>query len=112
MTLPRAVGGGAVLLPGRPTPDAVLDVMRRHRPTVFAGVPTLYAALLAHPETGPCDGLRRCISAGEPLPEHVGLRWRDKAGVHILDGIGSTDMPHIFLSDHPDDTCYATTRQP
>jgi 4-hydroxybenzoate-CoA ligase len=109
MTFPMAVGAGAVLLPDRPTPDAVLDVMRRYRPTLFAGVPTLYAALLAHPETGPCDGLRRCISAGEPLPEHVGLRWRDKVGVDILDGIGSTEMLHIFLSNHPDDIRYGTT---
>jgi 4-hydroxybenzoate-CoA ligase len=109
MTFPMSVGAGAVLLPDRPTPAAVLDVMRRHRPTVFGGVPTLYAALLAHPGIGPCDGLRRCISAGEPLPEHVGLRWRDKVGVDILDGIGSTEMLHIFLSNHPDDIRYGTT---
>src|SRR6185369_64079 len=81
MTFPMSVGAAAVLLPDRPTPDACLDIMRRHRPTIFAGVPTLYAALLAHPDTRPSERLRRCISAGEPLPEHVGLRWREKVGV-------------------------------
>ena len=112
MTFPMAVGGAAVLLPDRPTPDAVLQVMRRHRPTLFAGVPTLYAALLAHPELGPgagSDRLRTCISAGEPLPGHVGLRWRDKVGADILDGIGSTEMLHIFLSNRPGDIRYGTT---
>jgi 4-hydroxybenzoate-CoA ligase len=112
MTFPMAAGASAVLLPDRPTPDAVLDVMRRHQPTVFAGVPTLYAALLAHPELGPGAGsnrLRLCISAGEPLPEHVGLRWRDKTGSDILDGIGSTEMLHIFLSNRAGDIRYGST---
>jgi 4-hydroxybenzoate-CoA ligase len=112
LTFPMAAGAAAVLLPDRPTPDAVLATMRRHRPTLFAGVPTLYAALLAHPELGPgagSDRLRTCISAGEPLPEHVGQRWRDKTGCDILDGIGSTEMLHIFLSNRPDDIRYGTT---
>jgi 4-hydroxybenzoate-CoA ligase len=115
MTFPMAAGGAAVLLPDRPTPDAVLAVMRRHRPTLFAGVPTLYAALLAHPELGPGAGsvrLRSCISAGEPLPEHVGRRWRDRTGSDILDGIGSTEMLHIFLSNHPNDIRYGSTGKP
>ena len=112
MTFPMAAGASSVLLPDRPTPDAVLDVMRRHRPTLFCGVPTLYAALLAHPELGPgagSDRLRLCISAGEPLPEHVGLRWREKTGCDILDGIGSTEMLHIFLSNRPGDIRYGST---
>jgi 4-hydroxybenzoate-CoA ligase len=112
MTFPMAAGAATVLLPDRPTPDAVLDVLRRHRPTLFAGVPTLYAALLAHPELGPgagSDRLKTCISAGEPLPEHVGHRWRDKVGVDILDGIGSTEMLHIFLSNRPGEIRYGTT---
>jgi 4-hydroxybenzoate-CoA ligase len=112
MTFPMAAGASSVLLPDRPTPDAVLDIMRRHRPTLFCGVPTLYAALLARPELGTgagSDRLRRCISAGEPLPEHVGLRWRDKVGIDILDGIGSTELLHIFLSNRPDDIRYGTT---
>jgi len=112
MTFPMAAGASAVLLPDRPTPDAVLDVMRRHRPTLFAGVPTLYAALLAHPELGEgagSDRLKTCISAGEPLPEHVGQRWRDRTGADILDGIGSTEMLHIFLSNRAGDIRYGTT---
>jgi 4-hydroxybenzoate-CoA ligase len=112
MTFPMAAGASTVLLPDRPTPDAVLDVLRRHRPTLFAGVPTLYAALLAHSELGPgagSDRLKTCISAGEPLPEHVGQRWRDKVGVDILDGIGSTEMLHIFLSNRPGDIRYGAT---
>jgi benzoate-CoA ligase family protein len=115
LTFPMAAGASAVLLPDRPTPDAVLEMMRRHRPTVFCGVPTLYAALLAHPELGPgagSDRLRLCISAGEPLPEHVGLRWRDRTGCDILDGIGSTEMLHIFLSNRPGDIRYGSTGKP
>lgn len=115
MTFPMAVGAASVLLPERPTPDAVLATMRRYRPTMFAGVPTLYAALLAHPEIGKgagSDRLRRVISAGEPLPEHLGLRWRKTVGVDILDGLGSTEMLHIFLSNRPDDIRYGTTGKP
>jgi 4-hydroxybenzoate-CoA ligase len=112
MTFPMAVGASTVLLPDRPTPDAVLNVIRRYRPTLFAGVPTLYASLLANPALGNGAGsnrLRTCISAGEPLPEHVGQRWREKVGVDILDGIGSTEMLHIFLSNRADGLRYGTT---
>src|SRR3954451_9903864 len=115
MTFPMAVGAATVLLPDRPTPDAVLATMRAHRPTIFAGVPTLYAALLAHPGIGTgagSDRLRSCISAGEPLPEHIGTRWRERVGVDILDGLGSTEMLHIFLSNRPDDIRYGTTGKP
>ena len=115
MTFPMAAGASTVLLPDRPTPDAVLHIMRRHRPTLFCGVPTLYAALLAHPELGRgagSDRLRLCISAGEALPEHVGTRWRDKTGSDILDGIGSTEMLHIFLSNRPGDIRYGSTGKP
>jgi 4-hydroxybenzoate-CoA ligase len=107
-----SVGGAAVLLPERPTADAVLEVLRRERPTIFCGVPTLYAALLAHPKIGPgagSDRMRRCVSACEALPEAVGQRWRERVGVDILDGIGSTEMLHIFLSNRPDDIRYGTT---
>jgi 4-hydroxybenzoate-CoA ligase len=115
MTFPMAAAAATVLFPDRPTPDAVLDIMRHHRPTIFAGVPTLYAAMLAHPALGPgagSDRLRRSISAGEPLPEHIGLRWRQAVGCDILDGIGSTEMLHIFLSNRPEDIRYGTTGKP
>jgi 4-hydroxybenzoate-CoA ligase len=112
MTFPMAVGACTVLLPDRPTPDAVLATMRTHRPTLFGGVPTLYAGLLAHPELGRgagSDRLRLCLSAGEPLPEHIGRRWEETVGTPILDGIGSTEMLHIFLSNRPDAVAYGTT---
>jgi 4-hydroxybenzoate-CoA ligase len=115
MTFPMSVGASSVLLPDRPTPVAVLDVMTRHRPTIFGGVPTLYAALLNHPRIGPgagSDRLRRCISAGEALPEAIGRRWSNVVGADILDGIGSTEMLHIFLSNRPDAIRYGTTGLP
>jgi 4-hydroxybenzoate-CoA ligase len=115
MTFPMAVGARAVMQPDRPTPDAVLATMQRCRPTIFAGVPTLYAALLSHPMIGPnagSDRLRRCISAGEALPEDIGVRWRSMVGVDILDGIGSTEMLHIFISNRIDDVRYGTSGKP
>jgi 4-hydroxybenzoate-CoA ligase len=115
MTFPMAVGARTVFLPDRPTPDAVLGIMTRFEPSIFAGVPTLYAALLAHPMIGPKAGsprLRRCISAGEALPEDVGIRWRRMVGVDILDGIGSTEMLHIFISNREDDVRYGTSGKP
>jgi 4-hydroxybenzoate-CoA ligase len=110
-----AVGAAAVLYPDRPTPEAVAAIMRQHRPTLFAGVPTLYAAMLADPALGSgagSDRLHRCISAGEPLPEHIGLRWKERVGIDILDGLGSTEMLHIFLSNRPDDIRYGATGKP
>jgi 4-hydroxybenzoate-CoA ligase len=115
LTFPMSVGAAAILLPDRPTPDAVLDVMRRHNPTLFGGIPTLYAALLASPYITPGAGstrLRRCISAGEALPADIGLRWKSMVGVDILDGIGSTEMLHIFISNTPDDIRYGSSGKP
>ena len=115
MTFPMAVGARAILLPGRPIPDAVLETMARFDPTIFGGVPTLYAAMLAHPMIGPGAGstrLRGCISAGEALPEDVGRRWRAMVGVDILDGIGSTEMLHIFISNRADDIRYGSSGKP
>ena len=115
MTFPMSVGAASVLLPARPTAEAVLDVMRTHRPTVFGGVPTLYASLLAHPSIGPgagSDRLRRCISAGEALPEPIGRSWRARVGCDILDGIGSTEMLHIYVSNRPGAVQYGTSGQP
>jgi 4-hydroxybenzoate-CoA ligase len=115
MAFPLSVGATAVLLPGRPTPEAVFEVMRRHRPTVFYGVPTLYASLLAHKEMrrgAGSDRLRLCISAGEALPKNLGERWRDAAGVEVLDGIGSTEMFQTFLSNQSGATRYGTTGKP
>jgi 4-hydroxybenzoate-CoA ligase len=115
MSFPMAVGASTILLPDRPTPDKVLATMRRHHPTIFFGVPTLYAALLAHADLGPGAGsnrLRLCVSAGEALPPAVGERWRAVVGVDILDGIGSTEMLHIFVSNRPGDVRYGTSGKP
>jgi len=112
MTFPMSVGATAVLYPGRPTPEAVLDVLARFRPSVFCGVPTLYAALNARLEAEGAKvetTLRRCLSAGEALPEEVGLKWARLSGCHILDGVGSTEMLHIFLSNRPGDVVYGTS---
>jgi len=112
MTFPMSVGATTVLLAGRPTPDSVCDILDRFKPTVFCGVPTLYAALLAHVDHGNAQisaPLRRCISAGEALPEKVGSHWRNLTGCDILDGVGSTEMLHIFLSNRPGDVVYGTS---
>ncbi len=115
LTFPMSVGAKTVFLPDRPTPDAVLGTMRTHNPTLFGGVPTLYAGLLANPFIGPGAGssrLRRCISAGEALPAEIGNRWKSVVGVDILDGIGSTEMLHIFISNRPDDIRYGSSGKP
>lgn len=112
MAVPMSVGASTVLLPDRPTPQSVLDVLRRHQPTIFFGVPTLYAAMLADSNCTPENGsarLRLCVSAGEALPEEVGKAWKRRMGVDILDGIGSTEMLHVFLSNRPGDIRYGTS---
>ena len=115
MAFPLSVGATSVLLPQRPTPEAVFEVLRRQRPTIFYGVPTLYASLLAHKDMtrgAGSDRLRLCISAGEPLPRALGERWRQASGVDVLDGIGSTEMFQTFLSNRPGDVRYGTTGKP
>ncbi len=114
LTFPLAVGATSVLTAERPSPAVVARVLRQYRPTIFCGVPTLYSAMLADPELPRPDelGLRRCISAGEPLPPEIGRRWSARIGVDILDGIGSTEMLHIFLSNRPGDVRYGTTGKP
>ncbi len=111
MTFPLAVGATSVLFTGRPTPIGMIDTINSHKPTIFCGVPTLYAAMVAQMDnTGaPVASLRACISAGEALPEDVGKRWEKHTGVGILDGVGSTEMLHIFLSNRPGDIVYGTS---
>ena len=115
MSFPLSVGATAALWPHRPSPEGVFEVMRRHRPTIFYGVPSLYTALLAHPEIcrgAGSDRLRICVSAGEALPAHIGERWRDIVGVDVLDGLGSTEMLQTFLSNSPKDNRYGSTGKP
>jgi benzoate-CoA ligase len=111
LTFPLAVGATSVLTAERPTPAAVSRVLREHRPTIFCGVPTLYNAMLASSDLpqGEELALRQCVSAGEPLPQEIGRRWSARIGVDILDGIGSTEMLHIFLSNRPGEVRYGTT---
>jgi benzoate-CoA ligase len=101
LTFPLSVGATAVLRAARPTAALFREVLERHRPTIFGGVPTLYAMLLASGSLPPRDRLRVCISAGEALPEVILQRWRDVMGMDILDGIGTTEMLHIFISNRP-----------
>jgi benzoate-CoA ligase len=99
---PLAVGASAIHYPGRVTAESAFQVIQEMRPTVFFGVPTLYAAMLAMPDAErryDTSSLRLCVSAGESLPADLFLRWRDRFGVEILDGIGSTEVLHIFISN-------------
>ena len=115
MTFPMSVGASTVLLPDRPTPKSVLEIMRRHRPTLLFGAPTFYGAMLADKEIGRgagSDRLRLCVSAGEALPPNFSERWREVVGTDILDGIGSTEMLHIFVSNRLGEIRFGTTGKP
>jgi benzoate-CoA ligase family protein len=105
MTFPLWVGASTVLLPGAPNPDSTFEVIESHKPSVFYGVPTLYGAQLKALEAGTRDlsSLRVCVSAGEALPAALYQRWKTRVGVDILDGIGSTEALHIFISNKPGD---------
>jgi len=101
---PLRTGGTTVLLPGRPLPQVVFDVIDKYQPTVYYGVPTNYAGMLALAEkTGRTSlgRVRMCVSAGEPLPGPIFEQWKERFGVEILDGIGSTEILHIFISNRP-----------
>jgi benzoate-CoA ligase len=114
LTFPLAVGATAVLMAERPTPQAVFKRLTTHRPTVFYGVPTLYASMLAAADLPPRDAvsMRVCTSAGEALPRDIGERFTRHFGCQILDGIGSTEMLHIFLSNQNGQFRYGTTGKP
>jgi benzoate-CoA ligase len=113
MSFPLAAGATTVLMPERPTPETVAALLRRHGVTVFFAVPTFYAAFLAaNPVERSALKLRSCVSAGEALPVDVGRRWSERFGVDILDGLGSTEMLHIFLSNRMGEVRYGTTGKP
>jgi benzoate-CoA ligase family protein len=110
---PLAAGAASILLSDRPTPESMADRLTSQAPTLFFGVPTFYASLLA--SALPDDtfaSVRLCVSAGEALPETVQRRFKDRFGVDILDGIGSTEALHIFLSNTPGDIQPGTTGKP
>lgn len=114
LTFPLSVGASVLLMAERPTPDAVFERLLRQQPTVFYGVPTLYVAMLASPELPARSQLklRVCASAGEALPKDVGEKFSAHTGCDILDGLGSTEMLHIFLSNHAGKVRYGTTGTP
>jgi benzoate-CoA ligase len=105
------VGATTVLMAERPTPAAVFKRLVERKPTLFYGVPTLYAAMLADANFPKKEGLalRACVSAGEALPPQIAKSFKDRTGIDILDGIGSTEMLHIFLSNRPGDFRHGTT---
>jgi 4-hydroxybenzoate-CoA ligase len=108
---PMSVGATSIFYPERPTPQTVFETLRAYQPTMFYAVPTLYAAILADPDCTRSNGssrLRLCFSAGEPLPAHVGEAWRARFDLDIVNGVGSTEMGHLFLTNLPDAVEYGT----
>jgi 4-hydroxybenzoate-CoA ligase len=115
LTFPMSVGATIVLNPERPTPATMFALMNKYNPSIFYGVPTLFAAMLNDEslKSERCGNrLRICTSAGEALPEAVGNAWKSRFGVDILDGVGSTELLHIFLSNAPGDIKYGTSGRP
>jgi 4-hydroxybenzoate-CoA ligase len=112
---PMAVGATAILYPERPTPQTVFETLKTYQPTMFYAVPTLYASMLADPLCTPEASSRRlrlCFSAGEPLPPHIGQEWKARFGIDIVNGVGSTEMGHLFLTNLPSAVEYGTSGYP
>ncbi|MBV9474233.1 MAG: benzoate-CoA ligase family protein [Solirubrobacterales bacterium] len=114
LSFPYSVGASTILLPGRANPQGTLATAAELRPTLFFSVPTLYNAMLNLPDAGDYDlsSVRRCASAAEPLSPTVLRRWREAFGLEILDGIGSTEMLHIYCSNRPGQIVPGTSGQP
>ena len=112
LTFPLLNGCTSVLCREKPGPDVVARVLREHRPTIFFGVPVVYRMLLEHHRNvSPLDtsSLRFCVSAGEALPAQLGEDWQKTFGVEVLDGIGSTEMLHMWMSNHSGDVRYGSS---
>ena len=107
MYFPFGAGASTVLMPDRPSPDKVFETIERYRPTLFFGVPTLYGSMIDLVERSgrmfDLSSVRLCVSAGEPLPASFVRKWRQLFNVDILDGIGTTEILHIFISNRPGD---------
>jgi 4-hydroxybenzoate-CoA ligase len=115
MTFPMSVGATTILNADRPTPTRMFELLNKYNPTIFYGVPTLFAAMLNDEatKTERCGSrLRICTSAGEALPESVGNSWKSRFDADILDGVGSTELLHIFLSNAPGDIKYGSSGRP
>jgi benzoate-CoA ligase family protein len=102
---PFSVGASAVIFPDRSTPEAVFDRIQRHRPTILVNVPTMVQQMVADPSAGHRDlsSLRFATSAGEALPGELHRRWKETFGVELLDGLGTAEMWHIFITNRPGD---------
>ena len=126
MYFPLSAGCSAVLHPHRPTPEIMFRSLEKFRPTIFFGIPTLYGQMLEYQvrmdrEKGvkadpnadhALSSVRICVSGGEALPPDIYKRWKDRYGVNILDGMGSTEMTHIFLSNSPEEIKLGSTGKP
>src|SRR4051795_12498500 len=114
LTFPYWVGATTVLRPGRPDPQGLLETAQEHRPSLFFSVPTLYGAMVNLPDAGEHDlsSVRMCVSAAEPLAPEVLRRWQRCFGLDIIDGIGSTEMLHIYCSNRPGDVHPGTSGRP
>jgi acetyl-CoA synthetase len=101
ITFPFSVGAASLLMPGQPKPAAIFDAIRRFRPTVFFGLPTLYVALTKAPESSTAElgSLRLSMSAAEVLPTDVFEKWKAMSGLEIVEGLGSTEVLHVYLSN-------------
>jgi len=114
LTFPLTVGATTILLGGRPTPDVIFRKMTDHQPTLFFGAPTGYVAMLASPDRPSPEqlSLRLAVSAGEALPAELAKRFNKHFGVDVIDGIGSTEMLHIFISNIPGKVRFASSGYP
>lgn len=101
LTFPFSVGASSILVPGQPKPHLVFETIRQYRPTHFFGLPTLYTALIGSPEAAVADlsSLKLCLSAAEVLANEVAEAWRTLSGLDIIEGLGSTEVLHIYLSN-------------
>ena len=110
---PFHVGAATILYPGKPQAKVILEAAQANRPTLLFSVPTLYAAMLQETERNPFDlrSVRLAVSAAEPLPAEIFRRWKERFGVDILDGIGSTEVLHIYLSARAGRVCPGSTGQ-
>lgn len=112
LSFPLLNGVTTVLCREKPTPKVIRQILAKRRPTIFFGVPVVYNLLLEHhrrEQPIDCSSLRLCVSAGEALPAHLGSEWEKTFGVPVLDGIGSTEMLHMFMSNHETEVRYGSS---
>ncbi len=112
-SFPLLNGATTILSHQKPSPDVIAKLFKEYRPTIFFGVPVIYNLLLEHHRSGgiklDCSSLRLCVSAGEALPAHLGEEWEKEFGVPVLDGIGSTETLHMFMSNHEGEVRYGSS---